>query len=92
MTQHELKCTPNYQCKCIVSMKTRYATMWNAQFFFKWWMQIFLYEVLTSTPKQVYLVQVQCKVKNAMHDDKQMFLDFLKIKEIQKAKGWFYDP
>ena len=45
-----------------------------------------LYEVLTSTPKQISLMQVQCKVKNAMHDDKQMFLDFLKIKEIQKAK------
>ena len=27
-----------------------------------------------------------------MHDDKQMFLDFLKIKEMQKAKEWFYDP
>ena len=46
----------------------------------------FLYEVLTSTPKQIYLVQVQWKVQNAMHDDKQIFLDFLKIKEIQKAK------
>ena len=37
-------------------------------------------------------MQVQCKVQNAMHDDKQMFLDFLKIKEMQKAKEWFYDP
>ena len=55
-------------------------------------MQIFLYEVLTSTPKQIYLVQVQCKVQNAMHDDKQMFLDFLKIKEMQKAKEWLYNP
>ena len=82
MTQHEVKCTPNNQCKCIVSMKTGYATTWNAQFFFKWWMKIFLYEVLTSTPKQIYLVQVQCKVQNAMHDDKEMFLDFLKIKEM----------
>ena len=45
-------------------------------------MKIFLYEVLTSTPKKIYLVQVQCKVQNAMHDDKQMFLDFLKIKEM----------
>ena len=25
MTQQEVKCTPNNQCKCIVSMKTRYA-------------------------------------------------------------------
>ena len=25
MTQQELKCTPNNQCKCIVSMKTGYA-------------------------------------------------------------------
>ena len=24
------------------------------------------------------LVQVQCKMQNAMHDDKQIFLDFLK--------------
>ena len=32
MMQHEVKCTPNNQCKCIVSMKTGYATMWNAQF------------------------------------------------------------
>ena len=47
----------------------------------------FLYEVLISTPKQIYLVQVQCKVQNAMHDDKQMFLDFLKIKEMQKVKN-----
>ena len=31
-------------------------------------------------------MQVQCKVQNAMHDDKQMFLDFLKITETQKAK------
>ena len=46
----------------------------------------FLYEVLTSTPKQIYLVQVQCKVQNAMHDDKQMFLDFLKNKRDAKAK------
>ena len=23
MTQHEVKCTPNNQCKCIVSMKKR---------------------------------------------------------------------
>ena len=59
-------------------MKTGYATTENVQFLFKWWMQIFLYEVLTSTPKQIYLVQVQCKVQNAMHDDKQMFLDFWK--------------
>ena len=50
-------------------------------------MQIFLYEFLTSTPKQIYLVQVQCKVQNAMHDDKQMFLDFLKIKEMQNEKN-----
>ena len=49
-------------------------------------MKTFLYEVLTSTPNQIYLVQVQCKVQNAMHDDKQMFLDFLNITEIQKAK------
>ena len=49
-------------------------------------MQIFLYEVLTSTPKQIYLVQVQCEMQNAMHDDKQMFLDFVKIKEMQKEK------
>jgi hypothetical protein len=47
----------------------------------------FLYEVLTSTPKQIYLVQVQCKVQNAMHDDKQMFLDFLKIKRYKKQKN-----
>ena len=33
MTQHEVKCTPKNQCKCIVSMKIGYATMWNAQFF-----------------------------------------------------------
>ena len=46
----------------------------------------FLYEVLTSTPKQIYLMQVQCKVQNAMHYDKQMFLDFLKITKMQKAK------
>ena len=46
----------------------------------------FLYEVLTSTPKQIYLVEVQCKAQNTMHDDKKMFLDFLKIKEIQKEK------
>ena len=26
MTQHEVKCTPNNQCKCIVSMKIGYAT------------------------------------------------------------------
>ena len=37
-------------------------------------------------------MQVQWKVQNAMHDDKQMFLDFLKIKETQKAKEWFYHP
>ena len=49
-------------------------------------MKIFLYEILTSTLKQIYPVQVQCKVQNAMHDDKKMFLDFLKIKEMQKAK------
>ena len=50
----------------------------------------FLYEVLTSTRKKIYLMQVQCKVQNAMHDDKQMFLDFLKIKEMQKEKEWLY--
>ena len=54
-------------------------------------MQIFLYEVLTSHSKE-NLVQVQCKVQNAMHDDKKMFLDFLKIKEMQKEKEWLYDP
>ena len=38
-------------------------------------------------------MQVQCKVQNAMHDDKQiMFLDFLKIKEMQKAKESLYNP
>ena len=26
MTQHEVKCTPKNQCKCIVSMKIGYAT------------------------------------------------------------------
>ena len=31
-------------------------------------------------------------MQNAMHDDKQMFLDFLKIKEMQKEKEWFYNP
>ena len=53
MTQHEVKCTPNNQCKCIVSMKTGYVTTWNAQFFFKRWMQAFLYEILTNTPKKI---------------------------------------
>ena len=32
MTQQEVKCTPNNQCKCIVSMKTGYAYYVNAQF------------------------------------------------------------
>ena len=27
MIQHEVKCAPNNQCKCIVSMKTWYDTM-----------------------------------------------------------------
>ena len=53
MTQHEGKCTPNNQYKSVVSMKTGYATTWNAQLFFKLWMQAFLYEVLTNTPKQI---------------------------------------
>ena len=61
-----------YYMKCTILLQ-----MMNANF---------LYEVLTSNPKKIYLVQVQCKVKNAMHDDKQIFLDFLKIKEIQKEK------
>ena len=34
-------------------MKTGYATTWNAKIFFKWWMQAFLYEILTNTPKQI---------------------------------------
>ena len=56
-------------------------------------MQISLYESPNYYSKaNLDLVQVQCKVQNAMHDDKQMFLDFLKIKEMQKAKEWFYDP
>ena len=31
-------------------------------------------------------MQVQCKVKNAMHDDKQMFLDFFENKRNAKSK------
>ena len=53
MMQHEVKCTPNNQCKCIVSMKIGYATTWNAKFFFKWLMQAFLYEILTNNPKKI---------------------------------------
>ena len=74
MTQHEVKCTPNNQCKCIVSMKTGYATMWNAQFssndkcklsYMKSWL------ILQSKSSA-------STMQNAMHDDKQIFLDFLK--------------
>ena len=34
------------------------------------------------------LMQVQCKMHNAMHDDKQIFFGFFENKEIQKAKEW----
>ena len=62
MTQHEVKCTPNNQCK------------------------FFLYEVLTSTPKQIQC-KYNAKMQNAMHDDKQMFLDFLKENRCKKQKN-----
>ena len=91
--QQEVKCTPNNQCKCIVSMKTGYAYYVNAQFLLQMLNANFpIWSPNYYSKSNLDLVQVQCKVQNAMHDDKQMFLDFLKIKEIQKAKEWFYDP
>ena len=74
MTQHEVKFTPNNQCKCIVSMKTGYATTWNAQFssndkyklsYMKSWL------ILQSKSSA-------STMQDAMHEDKQIFLDFLK--------------
>ena len=48
--------------------------------------KFFLYEVLTSTPKKIYC-EYNAKMQNAMHDDKQMFLDFLKYKRCKKKKN-----
>ena len=93
MTQQEVKCTPNNQCKFIVSMKTGYAYYVNAQFLIQMLNANFpIWSPNYYSKANLDLIQVQCKVQNAMHDDKQMFLDFLKIKEMQKEKEWFYNP
>ena len=41
---------------------------------------------LTYSKANLDLMQVQCKMHNAMHDDKQIFFGFFENKEIQKAK------
>ena len=75
-----------------VQWKTGHATTWNANFYsddkynhsyMKSWLILL----------KANLVQVPCKMKNAMHNGakKQIFLD-LKKKWDTKAKGWFYNP
>ena len=86
--QQEAKCTPNNQCKCIVSMKTGYAYYVNAQFLLQMLnanLPIWIPNYYSKA--NLDLMQVQCKMHNAMHDDKQMFLDFLKIKRYKKQKN-----
>ena len=85
MTQQKVKCTPNNQCKCIVSMKTGYAYYVNAQFLLQMLDANFPIWIPNYYSKaNLDLMQVQCK----MHDDKQIFLGFFENKEIQKAKEW----
>ena len=79
MIQQEVKCTPDNQCKCIVSMKTGYAYYVDAQFLLQMLNENFpIWSPNYNSKANLDLLQVQCKMQNAMHDDKQMFLDFWK--------------
>ena len=63
MTQQEVKCTPNNQCKCTVLNEKQGMLLHEMT------MQSFLYENMT-TIFQANLVQVPCKMQNAMmHND-----------------------
>ena len=89
MTQQEVKCTPNNQCKCIVSMKIGYVYYVNAQFLLQMLNANFPIWIPKYYSKaNLDLMQVQCKMHNAMHDDKQIFFGFFENKEIQKSKEW----
>ena len=49
MTQHEVKCTPNNQCKCIVLNEKQGMLLGEMKNLFKWQMQSFLYESVINT-------------------------------------------
>ena len=60
MMQQEVKCTPNNQCKCIVSNEKQGMLLCEVKFFFiQMHMQSFLYENLTII-HQANLMQVPC--------------------------------
>ena len=49
MTQQEVKCTPNNQCKCTVSNENGVCYYVKCKIFLQMNMQSFLYENLTNT-------------------------------------------
>ena len=60
MTQQEVKCTPNHQCKCTMLNEKQGMLLHEVQkFSFKCTMQSFLYENLTNI-HQANLMQVPC--------------------------------
>ena len=90
MTQHEVKCTPNNQCKCIVSNEKWGMLLHEIQnspsnekcnhSYIKIWLILF----------QENLVQVPCK----MHHDakKNIFFVFFELKWDNEEKQWLYHP
>ena len=94
MTQQEVKCTPNNQCKCIVSnekwgmllreMQNSPSNEKYSHSYMKIWLILF----------QANLVQVPCKMQNEkMHNNvKSKCFVFFELKWDKKAKVWLYNP